>query len=412
MRIKDAESAIEAGKTTTSEIADHLDLDDTHVSRELKQYAEDGQLHRERVGRGYEYYIPADQNADPGSAGGSTDGSSIDPDREYDWDSFVPQGVPEYVATDGEYDEIKARIDHREEVDKPAHIRLTGPTGAGKTHLARHVAQELGAPLFDISVKWAIDTTDLLGRFVYVNEETRWVNGPLTKAILASKERPVVLLLDEINRARPESKAALFEALDDRAQVTLDGLGGVKIEGDNINLIVFSTMNVGQGHVVEELDLAEQRRLGPMWEVNYLGLNHPDREAALLTDRTPIHAGLAQSLVEAANDIRELAQDVGERVDRGVPTGLLIEWAKGAYVDALAGNSNPVMRSAQAEVIRAFFQDGDRDAPDREVVVSTLESHFDGLPGDAVLDENEWEAWSGETIEDELGLGNDPDSAL
>lgn len=412
MQLKDAKEAINDGHTTTGEIAEYLGLDTTHVSRELKKMAESGDLYRERSGRGYEYYIPAEPASGGGGAAVSGDGSSIDPERDYEWDAFVPEGVPEYVATDGEYDEIMARVEYREQVEKPAHIRLTGPTGAGKTHLARHVAQELDAPLFDISVKWAIDTTDLLGRFVYVNEETRWINGPLTKAIIASKEQDVVLLLDEINRARPESKAALFEALDDRAQVTLDGLGGVKIEGDNLNLIVFSTMNVGQGHVVEELDLAEQRRLGPMWSVNYLGLNHPDREAALLCERTPIHEGLAQSLVEAANDIRELAQETAKQVDRGVPTGLLLEWARGAYIDALAGNSNPVMRSAQSEVIRSFFQDGDRDAPGRETVVATLESHFDGMPADAVLDGDEWEAWTGETIEDALGLGSDPDSAL
>lgn len=413
MNVQDVHDAIEDGNATAGNIADALGLDYTHVSRELKGMAKDGDLVREKDGRGFKYYIPEDANDEtPGMGGVAADTSSVPLRRDYDWNEWVREGVPEYVATDGEADEIAAEIDYIAEADDPAHIRLTGPTGAGKTHLPRYISQQRDLPLFDISVKWATDTTDLLGRFVYVNDETQWVNGPLTKAVMASAERPVILLLDEVNRARPEAKSALFEALDDRATVTLDGLGGKTVQGNAENLILFSTMNVGQGHVVEELDLAEQRRLGGMWSINYLGMNHPDREAGLLADRTPVHGGLAESLVDAANDVRNLAQDVDERVDRGIPTGVLIEWSASAYKYALADLSNPVMRAAKSQVLRAFFRDGDRDAPGMEAITGTLESHFDGMPARAVLDGDEWEAWTGQTLEDEIGLGSDPDSAL
>lgn len=413
MDVDTVHDLIEEGHTTAGEIEDQTGLDYTHVSRELKNMAEDGDLVREKDGRGYKYFVPEDDADDgPGLGGKSADKGNVALRRDYEWDDWVPEGVPEYVATDGEYDEIQAEIEFIEEADNPAHIRMTGPTGAGKTHLPKFLGQEDGLPVFDISVKWAIDTTDLLGRFVYVNDETRWINGPLTKAVMASNERPVILLLDEVNRARPEAKAALFEALDDRAQVTLDALGGKTVEGNAENIILFSTMNVGSGHVVEELDLAEQRRLGGMWEVDYLGQNHPDREANLLTERTPIHDGLAGKLVEAANDVRQLADEVGQQVDRGIPTGLLIEWSASAYKYALAGLSNPVMRAAKSNVIRAFYQDGDRDAPGRDTVVSTIESHFDGVPADAVLESDEWAAWTGESLDDEIDMGNSPDSAL
>ena len=424
MELHEAEAAIQDGATGTTEIQRHVSceqrgadpydedtwLDYSHVSRELKSLAESGDLARTEDGRGYEYSIPTD---DPNSqATEAADATGVALPTDYEWDEWVPTGVPEYIATDGEYDEIRAEVDYRQEASNPAHVRLTGPTGAGKTHLPKRLAQERDMPLFDISVKWSIDSSALLGRYVYVNEETRWVNGPLTKALLASQERPVVLLLDEVNRARPEAKAALFEALDDRAQVTLDALGGKTVQGDAMNLIVFSTMNVGSGHVVEELDLAEQRRLGGMWEVNYLGLNHPDREAALLTDRTPVHDGLAMSLVEAANDVRNLAQDTGQQVDRGIPTGVLMQWAASAHKYAAAGLADPVMRAAKAKTIRAFYRDGDRDAPGMDEVMTTLESHVDGVPADAVLEADEWEQWAGETLADELDMGTDPSNTL
>jgi len=104
--------------------------------------------------------------------------------------------------------------------------------------------------------------------------------------------------------------------------------------------------------------------------------------------------------------------EVGEQVDRGIPTGVLMEWAHSCQKRAYAGLSNPVMRAAKSNVIRAFYQDGDRDAPGRDTVVSTIESHFDGVPADAVLESDEWAAWTGESLDDEIDMGNSPDSAL
>lgn len=408
MKIDKVRSLIEDGYTTASDITDQTGLDYTHVSRELKEMAEDGDLVREKEGRGYEYYVPAEDTDGGPSLGGKSDSTAATAiPRDYDWDDWVPEGIPDYVPTDGEYDEIMGRIEYRHEVDYTPHIRLTGPTGGGKTLLAQYVAQELDAPLFDISVKWSIDAEDLLGGFVAAGGEMKWVNGPLTKAVMASQDGPAVLLLDEINRARPESKAALYEALDDRAQVTLDALGGKTVEGEALDLIVFSTMNVGSGHVVEELDLAEQRRLGATWHINYLGVNHPEREADLLVDRAGVHDGIASALVESANEVRELADGVDHTVDRGIPTGVLIKWAKGAQVDALKGNANPVMRAARSEVMREFYEDGGRDAPGRDEVVATIESSFDGCPADAVTDPDEWSAWVGEDLDDVVG-GDDP----
>lgn len=408
MRLDKVTSLIQEGHTTTGEISQQLGLDKTHVSRELKGWAEDGDLAREKRGRAYHYYVPADENAEGAGRGGvDADAGAVALPEDYDWDDWVPSDIPQYIPTDGEFEEIRAEIEGRHLTGRPAHIRLTGPTGAGKTHLPRYYGQQEGLPVFSISVKWATDTTDLIGRYVYVNDETRWVNGPLTKAIMASRDRPVILLLDEVNRARPEAKAALFEALDDRASVTIDALGGRTVEGDALNLITFSTMNVGTGHMVEDLDLAEQRRLGGTWSVNYLGLEHPEREAGLLADRLPVHDGFASDLVECANDVRNLAQEPSEAVDRGIPTGLLIEWAASAYQYAENGLANPVMRAAKSQVLRAFYADGDRDAPGRDAVAATLQSHFDNMPAEAVGDTDEWEAWTGKTLSEELGVDGD-----
>lgn len=387
--------AIGNGNQTASEIADHIDKNRAHIARVLKDMCDKGVLTRKKKGRCYYYnLIDAKDN----------DGLTIQ--RRYEWSKWIPDSVPEYVPTKKEYDEIRAEVEYRRKADNPAHIRLTGPTGCGKTHLARALAQELDVPLFDISVKWATDTTDLLGRFVIVDGETEWINGPLTKALLGSREQPVVLLLDEINRARPETKSALYEALDDRTQITIDALGGEVVEGKAVNLIVISTMNVGQGHHVEELDLAEKRRLGKKWCIDFLGLNHPEREAQLVADGTPVNRIFASKLVEAANHIRELANDESEEISRGVPTGLVLEMASSAYKYAQAGLENAAFRAAKSAIVRPYYESGNRDIRGRDTVISTFQSYFDGMPSEAVLEGAELQSWANERMENkDAGFG-------
>lgn len=390
--------AIGNGNSTATAIAEAIDKDRSHIARELKAMSDEGTLTRTKQGRSYHYDFVDDR---------SEDGLSVH--KGYAWSEWVPEDVPEYIPSKREYAEIRAEVDHRETADNPAHIRLTGPTGCGKTHLARALAQELEAPFFDISVKWATDTTDLLGRFVLIDGETQWINGPLTKAILASRERTAVLLLDEINRARPETKSALYEALDDRAQITIDALGGEVINGKAVNLVVISTMNVGQGHHVEELDLAEQRRLGNRWSIDFLGVNHPDREAQLIADRTPVSAMFAARLVEAANKVRRLANDPDEQLSRGIPTGLLLELAASAYKYAQAGLEDAALRATRTAVVDPYYQRGDREITGRDTVVSTFRSFFEGMPSEAVVENAELQAWADEDIAD---TDVDPEEAV
>lgn len=331
----------------------------------------------------------------------------LSPHREYQWDKWIPENVPEYIPSGGEYEEIAATINSRHEMDAPARIRLTGPTGSGKTHLPRYLAQEQGAPLIDISVKWAIDSTDLLGRYVYVNDETRWINGPLTKAILASQEQDVYLLLDEVNRARPEAKSALFEALDDRTQVTIDALGGEIISGCAENIILFSTMNTGKGHYTEEMDLAEKRRLGAVWELDYLGLETPKQEVDLLVTRTDCSRAFAEASVQFANSIRETAQESDTDIQRGVATGVLIEFVRLAIKYAASDLSNPVVRAGMSQIVRPLYHTAGRDQSGKETVVELLNSYFNGCPVEAVLYGDEFDRWVGNDVEDTLDVETD-----
>jgi len=170
-----------------------------------------------------------------------------------------------------------------------------------------------------------------------------------------------------------------------------------------VNLIVVSTMNVGQGHHVEELDLAEQRRLGKKWAIDFLGLNHPDREAQLIADRTKVNQIFASKLVEAANKVRRLANDDSEAISRGIPTGLLLEMASSAFKYAKAGLDDAALRAARRAIVDPYYESGDREVRGRDTVVSTFQSFFDGMPSKAVLEGNELQAWADEDVSESDG---------
>jgi len=124
--------------------------------------------------------------------------------------------------------------------DKPvASFLFVGPTGVGKTELARSLASELGVPLhrFDMSEYQEKHTVSrLIGSPPgYVGYEE---GGILTDAI--RKTPHAVLLLDEIEKAHPDIYNVLLQMMD-YATVT-DNMGR---KADFRNVVIIMTSNAG-----------------------------------------------------------------------------------------------------------------------------------------------------------------------
>jgi midasin len=157
---------------------------------------------------------------------------------------------------------------------------LEGPTSAGKTSLVRYLSYKTGTPYRRINVSFHTEVSDLLGHYVggeqrYTKEELekmtdeqlgalgaeygleagltraqrvkvlfdaqlnpRWVDGPVVRAM----RRGEVLLIDEINLARPDVLERLNSLLDDDREIRLTEHRN-EIIRPNRSFRIFATMN-------------------------------------------------------------------------------------------------------------------------------------------------------------------------
>lgn len=309
-------------------------------------------------------------------------GGQIPVDRDYNWETekLAPETVANYVDSNGEMADIRREIDARAEIEKLPRFRMTGPTGCGKTTCGEALAVEKDAPTFMIECHEGLRPNSLLGMPTYVEGETMWVDGPLTKALLASKAAnrdetdfdEVFLIFDEVNRTTARTLGVVMSALDHRGEVTLNARGGETVKGDPMNLVVVSTMNEGSGYVTNQMDRAQKRRFGNTYPVDYIGVHDADKEVRLLSRETMVGNNTARDMVQAANEIRNLADDKSSNVDMGIPTGTMLDWAKTAWAhrdEDCAGG--PLMKGARRAVLETFYDEGTEEY---DTVHSTIES--------------------------------------
>jgi len=256
-------------------------------------------------------------------------------------------------------------------------VLIEGPAGVGKTELAKTLSEITARPLIRLQCYEGLDEGKALYEWKYAKQllytqllrerigeliadapslpdavakiagqedaffSYRFLSPrPLLSAIQA--EKPVVLLVDEIDKAEPEFEAFLLEVLSD-FQVSVPELGTVR--ANHIPLVVLTSNNA------RELSDALKRRC------LHLFIDFPtrERELRIIRQRLPhIREQLAEQIAHAIEKLRALdlrkAPSISEAIDWA--QSLVILNADVLSVELVASTLNLVLKH-QGDVEKA-----------------------------------------------------------
>ena len=141
-------------------------------------------------------------------------------------------------------------------------ILMRGPTGVGKSHLAKAISKQLGLPFIDVRGS-TMDESKVTGIPDFeVSKELGVSTFVLPSWFVRACREPVVLMLDEFNRSMPQVMQAFFQIVLDR-ELGNDANGNpMKLHPDTR---VLAAVNCGSEYDVNDMDPALLRRF---WTVD------------------------------------------------------------------------------------------------------------------------------------------------
>ena len=194
-------------------------------------------------------------------------------------------------------------------------VLLKGPTGCGKTRFIEHMAWRLSRPLVTVSCHDDLTASDLVGRYLITNQETVWLDGPLTRAVRAG----AICYLDEVVEARKDTTVVIHPLADERRILPMEKRGEL-LEAPPEFMLALS-YNPGYQSVMKELKQSTRQRFVAI-EFDY---PHAALEAKIVATESGVDADNADKLVRLAHMTRNLK---GSGLDEGASTRLLVHAAK------------------------------------------------------------------------------------
>ncbi len=232
-------------------------------------------------------------------------------------------------------------------------LLLKGPTGCGKTRFVSHMAAKLGRPLFTVSCHDDLTAADLTGRYLLQGGETRWVDGPLTRAVREGG----ICYLDEVVEARKDVTVVLHPLTDDRRLLPLERTGELLDAPDDFMLVV--SYNPGYQHILKSLKPSTRQRFVAM----SFDFPPPKVECEIVARESGLAYDRCAALVNLAASLRAMK---GQDLEEGVSTRLLV------YCATLISAGMPILDAACATLVEPLSDDQDVQQGLMEAIKATF----------------------------------------
>jgi len=305
------------------------------------------------------------------SVEGSTLTTQTDADqgyRQYAVEDYAATAEPFYLAVGDEVELFEAAFHQK------IPVLLKGPTGCGKTRFVEYMAYRLrrplavikggktedggvsptGLPIVTVACHEDLTASDLVGRFLLEGENTRWIDGPLTRAVKAG----AICYLDEVVEARKDTTVLIHPLTDHRRILAIEKLGQIVEAQDGFLLVI--SYNPGYQSALKDLKHSTRQRFIA------LDFTYPprDQEAQIIAHESGVDPAIAMELAKLGEKVRNLREHgLGE----GVSTRLLI------YAGRLIARGISPRRACQVAVVWGLTDDLEVQRSIEEVASSIFE---------------------------------------
>jgi nitric oxide reductase NorQ protein len=247
-------------------------------------------------------------------------------------------------------------------------IIFKGPTGCGKTRFIEYMAwrmrnkankqgdksEESRLALVTIGCHEDLTASDLVGRYLLEHDTTRWLDGPLTRAVKVG----AICYLDEVVEARKDTTVLIHPLTDHRRLLPIEKQG-IILEAHEDFLLVIS-YNPGYQSALKDLKHSTRQRFISI----EFGYPPREMEAQIVEHESGVDPQTALSLAKIGEKVRNLRE---HGLQEGASTRLLI------YAGKLITKGIPAKRAAQVAITWAVTDDAQVQRSIEEVVSSILE---------------------------------------
>jgi nitric oxide reductase NorQ protein len=193
-----------------------------------------------------------------------------------------------------------------------------------------------------------------VGRYLLEGESTRWIDGPLTRAVKAG----AICYLDEIVEARKDTTVLIHPLTDHRRILPIEKLGQIVEARDGFLLVI--SYNPGYQSALKDLKHSTRQRFMAI----EFGYPSREQEARIIQHEASVPDSLAMDLAKLGEKVRHLKE---HGLAEGVSTRLLI------YAGRLVQKDISPRRACQVAVVWALTDDHEVQRSIEEVVSSIFE---------------------------------------